>query len=277
MIPYEDLGGSGSVLHFLHANGYPPLAYQGLLERLSRDYHVLAMQMRPLWEGADPKEFHDWLPLMDDLERFLNQEKLNNLIGVGHSMGGTTTLRLALRQPELFRSLVLIDPVLFPPRMILQWNWIYHLGLGYRLHPLARGALRRRAVFESQEAMFTNYRQKAVFNRIDDINLWSYVKSIAHLRPDGQFDLFYPPQWEARIYVTGLLCDRTLWSNLPHLKPPVLIIRGAESNTFWERTACLVQRKLPSVEIVRIPEAGHLVPLEKLDVVYNAMKEFLTT
>ncbi len=50
--------------------------------------------------------------------------------------------------------------------MILAWDVIYRLGLGYRLHPLVKGARRRRNSFESQEAMFENYRQKTVFRYV---------------------------------------------------------------------------------------------------------------
>lgn len=270
MIPYEGYGGSGSPLHFLHANGYPPAAYRPLLDKLSIQYTVCAMRMRPLWPEADPNELHDWLPLANDLGNFLNQQGWDGsaqsssqaLIGAGHSVGATTTLRLALQKPGLFRALVLIDPVLFPPWMSLLWKLIARLGLAHQVHPLIKSALRRRNTFDTRQAMFDNYRKKGIFSRLPDDSLWAYVDSLA-CDVSGDIQLCYPPEWEARIYATGALDDMALWRALPGLPTPVLLLRGELSNAFWPSTARLFQRKLPNAQIITIPNTTHLLPLEQ--------------
>ena len=73
--PYQDYGGTGPQLHFSHANGYPPQAYQPLLSRLSQNYAVKAMHLRPLWPGADPETLADWRPLAADLADFLQAQQ----------------------------------------------------------------------------------------------------------------------------------------------------------------------------------------------------------
>lgn len=272
----ESLADSGRrILHFGHANGYPPRAYRPLFERLSSHFHILAMNMRPLWPGTDPMALKDWQPLADDLQAYLDERRLTNIIGAGHSMGATTTLRLALRQPERFNALVLIDPVLFPPWMINFWNLSYHLGLAYYVHPLVRTAMHRHNTFESREVMFANYRQKTIFSHLSDEALMAYVDSLACDCSDGGVQLCYPPAWEARIYITSLRADLKLWRALHLLKPPLLIIRGAKTNTFWNATARLVKRRLPSAQIHTVTGATHLVPLEKPQEVSNLVSEFL--
>ncbi len=159
--------------------------------------------MRPLWPGSSPAGLHDWRPLAGDLARFLDQRGLSGVFGAGHSMGATTTLRLALRQPDRFKALALVDPVFFPPRMALLWDLVYRLGLAGRALPLARRALWRKPVFEDKAAMFANYRSKAVFAGLSDAGLHAYVDALASPLPDGRVGLAYPPQWEARIYITG--------------------------------------------------------------------------
>ncbi len=72
------------------------------------------------------------------------------MIGIGHSMGATTTLRLALRQPERFQLLVLIDPVMFPPLTGIAWNIIFRLGLAYQLHPLVKRRPAKTDLFREQ-------------------------------------------------------------------------------------------------------------------------------
>ena len=274
-IPFVQFGQSGPIMHFGHANGYPPEAYCSLLESLACQYQVLAMRMRPLWPGADPFQLSDWRPLADDLHAFLSQQHLETVIGLGHSMGATTALRLAILYPQQFSSLVLIDPVLFLPRMVYQMRLIYRLGLSYRLHPLASAALRRRRIFPTRLAMFENYRSKSVFHLLDDAALWCYVEALARVNPDGQFELDYSPEWEARIYVTGVLADMDLWKGLGRLVPPVLVIRGEWSDTFREAGARLLIKRLPTAQIKTIPESTHLVALEKPLQVRDCILEFL--
>ena len=274
-MPYEDFGGEGSSVHFAHANGYPPRAYRQLLRGLANNYHVIAMHMRPLWPGSEPLSISDWRPLADDLARFLDQQNLRHVIGWGHSMGATTTLRLALKQPEYFRAIVLIDPVIFPPPVILVWELIYRLGLGYRVHPLVKRALKRSSQFVSSAAMYANYRQKAIFEQMSDSALKDYVDALGCPRPDGSVELCYPASWEARIYVTGVRADLELWHELPKLKIPLLIFRGEETDTFWEQTGRLVQRFIPSAQIHTVTYATHLVALEKPEEILTIANEFL--
>jgi pimeloyl-ACP methyl ester carboxylesterase len=274
-IPFIDFGGSGPPLHFAHANGYPPGAYLPLLELLAAKTHVFAMHMRPLWPGASPNGPHDWIHLSDDLSRFLDERGFPKWIGAGHSMGATATLRLALRRPNLFQALVLVDPILLLPWMMHLWNLVYHLGLGQRLYPMVKSAQRRRKVFESPESMYENYRSKSVFKNIDDHGLQIYVQAMARPDNDGQVTLAYPPKWETHFYLTGGRCDLDLWRDLSGLKPPILIIRGGDSDIFWESTALRVQRLLPQSRVFSIPGATHLVPLESPDLVFEVAQKFI--
>jgi len=263
LIPFIDLNGDGPPLHFAHANGYPPECYRPLLTGLSAHYRVFAMHQRPLWPDVQPGSINDWHPLSDDLFHFLDERNPGSVISVGHSLGGIVTLRAALRQPERFRALILIDPVLFPSRMIYFMKLLRALRLDYRVYPLVSGALRRRRVFESRAELLKGYRRKSIFRYLSDASLEAYVEGLTRPRPDGQYELVYSPKWEARIYITGVWHDTDIWRGLPKLKVPLLIIRGAETHTFWESAARLVKRKLPSAQIVTLPQATHLVPLER--------------
>ncbi len=276
-IPFLRFGESGPPLHFAHANGYPPAAYTPLLEALGEKYRVRAMEARPLWPGASHAVLTDWRPLAGDLLGFLERHfEGEPVVGMGHSVGGNATLRAALYRPELFRALVLVDPVLFPPWMAAAWNLAYCSGLGYRLHPLVRGALRRRREFASREAMFENYRRKSVFRRLSDAALQAYVDALAVPLPEGGgVRLRYSPEWEARIYVTGLRADLEIWRKLSALQMPLLLIRGEHTDTFREGTAALFRRRVPHASIVTLEDSTHLLPLERPAQVARLTLDFL--
>ncbi len=274
-IPALDYGGDGPELLFLHANGYPPACYRPLLTCLAEDFHVTAMLQRPLWEESKPQDIRDWTPLTDDLLRYLDAHHTEPLACVGHSLGGIVALRAALREPQRFSSLALLDPVLFPPYFIHLWQVLFHLKLGYRLHPLVESARRRRRQFDDLERLFDGYRRKTIFKYFDDQALRTYVEGIACKTEAGHYQLCYSPEWEARIYVTGVWRDMDIWRNLPHLQTPTLIVRGGETDTFWERTGNLVKRKQPRVRVEALERATHLVPLERPNEVSELIRSFM--
>lgn len=269
-----DLGGSGAPLHFLHANGYPPECYKPLLELLKKQYHVFGMKLRPLWDDAKPSDLQSWHPLSDDLLRFLTTGGLGPAIGVGHSIGGIVTLRAALRDPKKFSAIILLDPVLFMPSYLLMWNLVRSLGLGEKLHPLISAAKKRRHEFDDLETVFRGYHTRSIFKYMSDDNLWAYIQGITKPKADGGFELAYSPEWESRIYLTGLR-DFDLWRGLPKLEAPTLIIRGAETDTFLEKAEMLVKKKNPKIQVITMKNATHILPLEHPQEVAEIINNFL--
>jgi pimeloyl-ACP methyl ester carboxylesterase len=272
-IPHFTLNGDGPPLHFLHANGYPPECYQPLLELLKREYNVFGMLLRPLWPDSNPNDLKDWRPLSEDLLHFLSNREIAPVIGVGHSIGAIVTLRAALREPSKFRALVLIDPVLFLPRRLVAWNFVRAIRLGYKLHPKIAGSLKRRRTFEDLNTIFRGYRNREVFRYMSDENLRIYIQGITRPKERG-YELVYSPEWETRIYFTGLR-DFDIWRNLPKLQVPALFLRGAETDTFWEAAAELVKRKQPRAKIETLEKSTHLLPLERPQEVFELMQSFL--
>ena len=273
-IPHFDFGSDNLPLHFLHANGYPPDCYKPLFELLKTQYHLFGMTLRPLWPDSKLDDINDWHPLSDDLLRFLSDHKSGPVIGVGHSIGGIVTLRAALRDPKKFRALILLDPVLFMPSRLILWNIARATGLGQRLHPLIAGAKRRRRTFDDLEGIFRGYRNRSIFKYMSDENLRIYIEGITKTTSDGGYELVFSPNWEAHIYLTGLR-DSDLWRDLPKLEVPMLIIRGAETDTFSENAANLVKKKNLKIQIKTLERSTHILPLELPQEVFNIMQSFL--
>lgn len=274
LIPNFDIGGPGFPLHFLHANGYPPECYRPLIELLQTDYHVFGMLLRPLWKVSKPGEVNDWQIFSEDLLRFLADYKSDPVIGVGHSIGATVTLRAALRDPDKFRALVLIEPVLFPHGRMIFWNFIRATGLGNRLHPKIPGTLKRRRTFDDLDQVFRRYRNRSVFGYLSDEHLQIYIEGITGPSANGGYELVFSPEWEARIYYTGLR-DFDIWRDLPKLEVPTLFIRAAETDTFWDRAANLIKRKQPNARVETVEKSTHLLPLEHPKEIFDIMQSFL--
>jgi pimeloyl-ACP methyl ester carboxylesterase len=135
--------------------------------------------------------------------------------------------------------------------------------------------VKRRREFDNLDLVFHGYRNRAVFRYLSDEHLWAYIRGITRPKTDGRYELVYSPEWETHIYYTGIWRDADLWRDLKHLELPILIIRGAESDTFWESAARLVKRKQPKVRIEAVSQSTHLVPLERPKEVFEIMQSFL--
>lgn len=271
------LSRKGPLFLFAHANGYPPEAYRTFLLPFLDDFQVMALSLRPFWPGSDPDCLKDWKLFRDDYLDFLKELEsdqrlsghskvgFNQVIGVGHSVGAMTTLMAAIERPDLFRALVLIEPVLFPPWKGIIMRTQAPFNLMRRFYPLIRGTLRRKVNFPSRKVMFTNYRGKRIFKGLSDPVLRDYVAGLASDNLDGTIDLKYSPAWEARIYETSGLADAYVWRNLPKVTCPVLVLRGEKSETLKPRVIQRMAKKLPAGQAYTQQGAGHLLPLELPD------------
>lgn len=274
-IPFIDFGGTGTIIHFAHANGYPPACYQPLFTQLSKNYHVISMLQRPLWQDSDPDTIKDWHPLTTDLFTFLDQQNLSSPIAIGHSMGGIASLRAVILEPNRFKALVLIDPVLFSPIHIIFRRLIWSMDLVYRFHPLIKATRYRKRTFSNIEGIYKGFRRKHIFRHIDDECLMAYIKGIIIPKSEGGYKLFFSPEWEMRIYATGIWNDFDLWRNLSKINIPVLVVKGEESDTFLHSAANILRKKLPTSKLVSLENSTHLVPLEKPGIVNKIIVDFL--
>jgi len=261
-------------LVFLHANGYPPECYSPLFERLGASYRIHAMPMRPLHPGANPQDLHNWRPLANDLQNYIDEGKFDQPFVVGHSFGAVTALRFALRQPGRIRAIVLIDPVLFEPHIILLWNLVRALGLAYKLHPLIPAALKRRRKFDDLDETFERFRRYSVFRYFSDDSLWAYLRGITQPAAGGGYELRYTPEWEARIYATGIAPDLELWRGLKAFSVPTLVLRGAETDTFSASAGRRVERTNPAIRVETIPKSTHLLALEHPEEIAQKIEAF---
>ncbi|MDX1614037.1 MAG: alpha/beta hydrolase [Candidatus Promineifilaceae bacterium] len=270
-IPFDAYGQHGPVLHFAHANAYPPGCYRQLLTSLEANFRVLAMHQRPLWPGSQPEAVDDWRVFAADLQRFCKQQGLGHIIGIGHSLGAVATMMAALAQPDLFRALVLIEPVFLPPELLAlmesQGDELRRQDL-----PLVQTALRRRSQWPSRQAAFDHFRSKRVFRHLSDSALQDFVAHGLVADEAGEFRLAFPPRWEARIY--GLI-PTAVWRLIPQVSQPILGLRGEYSDTLSKASWNHWQQGQPQATFVEVADSGHLLPLERPVAVSTAIRRFV--
>ena len=131
------------------------------------------------------------------------EHDLHDIIAVGHSFGGVGSLVAAVRRPERFRGLVLLDPTLL---LQVQLDHIFRPNAdGVVEHQLAVRARVRRARFISLNEAFRCWRPRPLFRDWSDEALWGYVRSgLRQLPNESSCSLVWPADWQAHYYEGAL-------------------------------------------------------------------------
>lgn len=233
-------------------------------------YRIVGACHRPLWPGSRPEDTWNWELISDDLLRFLDQlGAVDNIIGIGHSMGAIATMYAAVKRPELFRCLVLMEPIFLHP-FVLQMVEVNPDALNEL--PLIRNTYQRRQRWESREEAFSHFRAKSVFTRWSDDALWYYVNHALNELDSGEVVLAYSREWEVQFYTRPPL---DVWQKIPQITLPILAIRGVESDALFPEAWQMWQEIQPQTTFVEIEGTGHMLLMEKPDQVAEVMRRFL--
>ncbi|TXS92850.1 alpha/beta hydrolase [Parahaliea maris] len=254
----ESFGGRGAPLVFAHANGYPPGAYRQLLEPLTRHCTVSGYLHRPLWQDAAQQPAParaNWRQFAADLVDTLGRSYDQPVWMVGHSLGAVVSMLAAVKAPQLFRGLILLDPVFLPSREAVGLALTPVKGL--RKMPMIRKTLLRPSRFRDQQAAFDFHRGKRAFSGMTDETLWDYIRAGTRPGSSGEFELAWSPGWEAAVYSSVPL----VWPRLMRLQVPTLGLRGETSDILRPPAMRRWARLQPAAELESCT-GGHLFPLE---------------
>lgn len=247
-------------IHFSAANGFPVASYQTFLELFSPKFDLGAMDSRGAWPTRQmpPKGFN-WHSFADDLIEGISENYDRPVIGMGHSHGGQLTLIAALKRPELFSKLVVIEPASLPnPYIDLFYRQLPKWAL-FKLFPFMRGSEMRRRIWPSREVFIERYRDHPTFKRFTESALIDYAEHGLFEREDKQFELVFDPIWESYIFRKV----EFMWKFLRQTSHPTLVIRAEHSNIYSSEQFNHYNKNLPgNIDAIEIPNSHHLLPQE---------------
>jgi len=147
---------------------------------------------------------------------------------VGGSLGGGVAIHVDRRQPGRARRLMLCEPIALATTAD---------RLPDQAYPLAVGALRRKVIWPSRDAMAHSYGSRAPMNRLAPEALAAYIAWGTVDRADGQVELACPPAVEAAIFASPISRQgvHAAWDHLPHLTAAVAVLAGDGSFVSSER------------------------------------------
>ena len=245
-------------IHFLHGNSFTPNSYKNLLDGLSNRGVVKTSLLRPLWTKDDLVKFSNWDIFLDDYLDSIKGE--SNIVGVGHSIGGNLLLKAAIKQPERFDKIILLDPTFFVPKTIMAWKIISSFKMQSYVLPYINRAQNKKMHYNSIEEMFKAYRTYKVFSKFSDEDLLLLVNSLVKIKKN-KVELIFDNEWDAQIYRTGLVNDMFIWKHISDLNVQTMIIRAEHSDVFLRKTSKHVTAKNKSIVIKDMINSDHLFPI----------------
>jgi pimeloyl-ACP methyl ester carboxylesterase len=269
-----DWGGDGPLALLHHANGFCAALWDLVARPLRRHFRVIGMDARGHGDSSRPESpgAYRWEAFGSDLAFVAETLAAESggacvALGLGHSFGGTAMLMAAARRPQLFERLVLVDPVLHPPRAA---DGEFPPERRERVFDLVESARRRSSVWPSRRVAGEKWADKALFAHWLPEAFELYLAEGLRERPDGQVELKCHPETEAAIFGQGTGFDP--WPLAPRVKTPTVLlwaVRGDFPRPVYEAYAA----RMPDARVCDV-DAGHLVPMERPEVVVREALDF---
>lgn len=244
-------------LIFAHANGFNAGTYRQVLEPVARHYEIVAVDLRGHGRTAlpaDPGETAAWEVHARDLAHAAQALSDRPLILAGHSMGGSALVLAGTLTGVRPLGYALIEPAILPGLMRFASNTPL-APLVSRHTPIVKGALNRFDGWDTIEAVFERYRNKAMFARWAEGVLEDYLEDGLVKGADGRWHLACRPSWEAANFATQ---RHRIMSAVRQLDVPITILKAGRNSTVYPVGAL----RRAGVAITERPETSHLMAME---------------
>lgn len=109
VIHYLEQGQGDKTLVLIHGNFSSSLYYLPLLERLPKDIHVVAPDLRGYGDSTYYRRIESLEDFADDIKKFMDEKHIEKAVIAGWSLGGGVALEFAAKYPEMAEKLILIN------------------------------------------------------------------------------------------------------------------------------------------------------------------------
>ncbi|WP_394820998.1 alpha/beta fold hydrolase [Pendulispora albinea] len=253
--------GEGPALLLVHGCLSSRLVWEDVLPKLATHFRVIAPDLPGFGQSEKPppaRYAYGFNAFAESLVDVVAALGLGRISICGHGMGGSVALTLAARHAALVDKLVLVDPIVYPPRT----DALSRLANMPIVGPFAFKQLCGRTVFRS-------YFKDRVYAP-DSTIPWNRV--------DHHFDLFNAPAArEAALATLRALHDtRPLVALLPRVAAPTLLVWGRSDRTLPVAQGRRLARELRNARY-EVFECGHSPPEEVPDAFAEIAASFLAT
>lgn len=238
---YYEIHGSGKPLVLLHGGGSTIVSTFGrILPELAKTHRVIAVELQAHGHTQDIDRPLSFEQDADDVAALLEQLHIDKADFLGFSNGGTTTLQIAIRHPELVNRMVLASATYRRDGMQPGFfESFQHASLNTMPRPLRDAYLKANPDSEGLQKMFDrDVARMVAFKNISDPDIKAIRAPALVINADA--DVVRPEH--------ALALSRTL----PHAK--LAILPGGHGDYIGEITAPHKNSKMPALVAAMIEE-----------------------
>lgn len=274
-LTYFEWPGEGAPILFLHATSFHARCWDEVARQLP-GRRAIALDMRGHGRSDRPDEPYTWDRYGEDVTAFVAALDLHDAIGVGHSMGGHSTVYAAGRAPDRFAGLVLVDPTIAAPESYADRRDEAPPGTGGNLDYIER----RRDEWSSWEEMVERFHARFPFELWDPQVLEDYCRHGLLPAADGGFRLACPPAVEAATYRLGGSAD--VYDRIDQIEAPVRVLRAAppdadDTGAAFSASPCwpgLAERFARGTDVL-LADHTHFIPMQSPALVARHVRELI--
>lgn len=245
------------LINFVHANGFPSASYKKLFAHLPSGYKVIALEkyahnsMYPLNEN--------WENPIREMIDFVEASRIGNekVLALGHSFGALVSYMCVCRRPDLFSSLIMLDPPLITGLARYTFRFAKRFRLINHVTPAGLTLGRNRKWHRDQDlhAYFSN---KTLFKNFDPDCIEDYIDAVMELKGE-HMHLSFDVETEANIFRT---IPHNLHSFSGQLKIPTSLITGRYTDVCVPVLRKPFLKANPSIKHIEFEKGKHMFPLE---------------
>jgi pimeloyl-ACP methyl ester carboxylesterase len=252
--------GSGPDVVLVHGAVGDYRIWEGVVAELSGEYRLVAISRRFHWPAlaAPASGEYTYEHQADDLARFL-QMRGGRAHVVAHSYGAGVALLVALRHPQLIRTLVLIEP---PFSSVVPGTADGFIG---------EIASRDSLVATVRSAVAAGMHERAAEALIDWVQ--AGVGRFSDLPAKVQQHVHTNARTVGPSYSSS--APRITCEDLRALDVPVLVVTGRETRLWYQLIARHTRECILRAEASTIPNAGHMVIAEQPSATAAVLARFL--
>lgn len=242
-------------IHFLHGNGFAVKTYSCFLSKLE-GYNLFMQDAAGHGGSSIGKRFVGWnktaARFIESLEQQEKQLPDTGLIGMGHSFGGCMTVLMNEQKPFVFNQMILLDPAIFPPRLIWMMRGVKLSGLTSQV-PLAKQARRRRTQWDSYAQVRESFFERGVFKGWESECLDDYISASIKCDEKGHYQLGCPAWMEAAVFSSY---PKGLWRAIKNISIPTFIVQGEDTFDYFKEAYRLAAKINPNITVIEV-KGGH--------------------
>ena len=253
---YEQWGGGSESIVFAHGLLMRSQMYERQIAALQADYRCVAFDFRGHGRSESTPEGYSLDEFAQDAVELIRFLQCAPCHFVGHSLGGFVAMRVALRYPELVKSLVLINTTAGPerPEQIARYRLLNLIARFVGLRPVVGQVL---------PIMF-GHDFLSDPGRAPERDRWRKL-----LLENDRRGVTRSAQ---------VVIDRDgIVERLAGLEVPTLVITGSDDRAIPPASSRALHEAIAKSRFLELPRIGHTSPVEAPDAVAVALCEFLPT